>query len=112
MTQEQRDKQIAYLVRRKHAAKREIGCLEEHLKTIHRGLTAIASAVNSQAWARLSHEGSHVVVASDQRQQGGAKLDDVSLSDIADMGQRILQLTEQIKADEKSLLRCLGEEET
>ncbi len=112
MTREQRDKQIADLVRRKHAAKREIACLEEHLKTVQAGLSTLALAVRAQEWTRIRHEGDQVVVVPEGLRElhDRTTLDDVSLGEIADMAQRILQLTDQIKADEQSLLRCLGEE--
>ena len=112
MTREQQDQQIANLVRRKHAAKREIACLEEKLKTVHRGLSALNAAVYAQAWTRMRREENRVWVDPDpeQRDTYPVSIDDLSLGEIADMGQRILQLTDQIKADEQSLLRCLGEE--
>lgn len=118
MTTQEQDKLIAELVRRKHAAKREIACLETRLKTLHDGLHVLNVAVRDQAWGQIRREGNRIVVVPDEEkplQWGDAPRpvgpDDLSLGDIADMAQRILHLTQQITEDEQSLLRCPGDTE-
>ena len=114
MTKHEQDQQIADLVRRKHAAKREIACLEAKLKPVQRGVEALNIVVHAQAWGRIRHEGNRILVAADEERRDERypiSMDDLSLGDIADMAQRILHLTQQIVEDEQSLLRCLGDAE-
>ena len=115
MTKEEQDQQIADLVRRKHAAKREIACLETRLKTVHGWLNALNGAVHAQTWERIRREGDRIVVEPDEKPWDSRHpigVEDLSLGDIADMAQRILQLTQQIEEDEQSLRRCLGDDDS
>ena len=111
------DKQIAELSKKQHRMKRELACLKDQWKRVGDGLSNVGLAFRwEDGWRTVQYDPSietiHISVPEEESRRTSTttySVKDVSLREIAKMGQRMVELTEEIAETKRQLLGCLEE---
>ena len=110
------DKQIADLSKKQHRMKRELACLKDQWKQVGNTLSEVGRIFREdEGWTMVRYDPAietiHISIPKeDHRDITTYSTKDMSLRDVAKMGQRIVQLTEEIADTKRQLLECLEKE--